>query len=772
MLFSALVRSAPPAPVGIWNFDDPKQLTGATAGEALNLRGNHLAVVGPRPGDGAVRIGPGSYYECLHQIAPNGGGRFVNIYSMVFDVRIPRIGPWYCFFQTDPSNKSDGDCFIRANDGAVGVGQTGYSTTAITPNAWQRLIVAVDNSRGVYRLYLDGDLLLRGGPQSVDGRFALAPMLLLFADEDGEDAQLDAARIAFYDQCLTAADAAELGTVPTWAGTNHAPAILAGSTGPTDAVTGEMVEFRVGAQDADADAVRIRLDWGDGGDLSPWSALADSGQQQVFTHAYTQPGSYTIRALAQDQQGLGSAWEQVRNITVTGTGVVRWLTAPYLQNVTTNAITIMWETDVMGDGYVDYGVTTNFGAAEQGRRTPSGSGTEIYRSRLTGLTAGTDYFYRVSMAGQTSPVGKFTTAPLDRAKFAFAVWSDSQGHNHGSYASDPFEPTKSMFRHMATNGIAFAVTSGDLAEDGNSYTDTRRYYLDRAAALLQIPWFVAWGNHDAGASSVIRKFADMPSKSRPGYDEGYGSFSFDYAGCHFICIDYASSSSDIQNWLEQDLQASAGRSPRFTFLFIHVPPFCELWIDGSSSLRASLVPLLETYGVNVCFSGHTHEYSRGQLNGVHYCITGGGSWLDMPEVLVKDWPHMTVGGFHEIAGVIKPGPERGGGLINEYVKVEVDGDTFTASMLGFAPDGSPKGVLDQFTQTKPALSIWITAIRWQAEGILVEWAGPAGSYHVEHRQRLGDQEWEDLDLGLPSGQKYVLLPHSAASGFFRVRLER
>ena len=161
---------------------------------------------------------------------------------------------------------------------------------------------------------------------------------------------------------------------------------------------------------------------------------------------------------------------------------------------------------------------------------------------------------------------------------------------------------------------------------------------------------MAWGNHDGGSSTVIRQFADLPSQQRPGYGPGYGSYSFDYAGCHFICIDYASSALDIATWLEGDLQSTANRNARFTFLFIHVPPYCELWIDGDAGLRAALVPLMEEYGVDVCFSGHTHEYSRGFLNGVHYCITGGGSWLDSPEVLVADWPHMTVGGQHAIPG--------------------------------------------------------------------------------------------------------------------------
>ena len=52
--------------------------------------------------------------------------------------------------------------------------------------------------------------------------------------------------------------------------------------------------------------------------------------------------------------------------------------------------------------------------------------------------------------------------------------------------------------------------------------------------------------------------------------------------------------------------------------------------------------MMEKYGVDVCFSGHMHGYERGDLNGVYYCVTGGGSGLDIPEPLVREWPHMTV----------------------------------------------------------------------------------------------------------------------------------
>lgn len=251
-----------------------------------------------------------------------------------------------------------------------------------------------------------------------------------------------------------------------------------------------------------------------------------------------------------------------------------------------------------------------------------------------------------------------------------------------------------MMAHMAER-VDFAVAVGDLAEDGSLYGDTRIFYLDRVAENLgqTIPWFVAWGNHDQGSSAVIRKFHDLPSQFRGNpFHAGFGNYSFEYADCHFLCIDDADRFD--MSWIESDLRRAWAGGARFIFVFVHRPPFCERWIDGEEFFRATLVPLMEKYGVDACFSGHTHAYERGFLNGVYYCVTGGGSWLDLPEPLVYDWPHMTIGGFQDFP------PGIHGGLVNEYVQVRVDEFGFQATMIAFNPDGSVmSGVIDTFGKT-------------------------------------------------------------------------
>ena len=98
--------------------------------------------------------------------------------------------------------------------------------------------------------------------------------------------------------------------------------------------------------------------------------------------------------------------------------------------------------------------------------------------------------------------------------------------------------------------------------------------------------------------------------------------------------------------------------------------------DGDVDVREYLVPLMETYGVDVVFNGHTHGYERGELNGVYYIIAGGGGGgLDY---FCQDWPHVAVSQY-----------------IHHYVTVDIDGASLT--LEAHRTDGS---IFDTFSVLK------------------------------------------------------------------------
>jgi hypothetical protein len=199
----------PMQPAGKWKFDNVDNLAEGFIGKDLVLTGTDLAVEGPSAQNRAVRIGPGSYYTLDHGIAPNGGGSYVNEFTLQFDFMVPEIGKWYSFFQTNSGNGNDADCFIDT-DGKIGVGVTGYGGYKVFPAEWYRLIISVKNGE-FFRYYLDGQLLLEGDKQDVDGRFGLDPVLLLFADNDGDDGEMDVAEVSMWGRALTESEITGLG---------------------------------------------------------------------------------------------------------------------------------------------------------------------------------------------------------------------------------------------------------------------------------------------------------------------------------------------------------------------------------------------------------------------------------------------------------------------------------------------------------------------------------------------------------------------------------
>jgi hypothetical protein len=208
IIFNAQMLSQVSSPKGLWKFDDTVNPLKSEIGENLEIIGSYTSVTGPSVDNGAIRIGKGSYIRINHAISTNGGGTKVNEYTLQIDFKIQSLSVWHSLFQTSALNSDDGECFVNLT-GNIGVQATGYSNYTIKPNEWYRLIISVKN--GVqYNYYLDGQLTF-GFLQSVDGRFSLDKFLLLFADDNGEDGEIDCAEAAIWDKALTTDEVKLLG---------------------------------------------------------------------------------------------------------------------------------------------------------------------------------------------------------------------------------------------------------------------------------------------------------------------------------------------------------------------------------------------------------------------------------------------------------------------------------------------------------------------------------------------------------------------------------
>ncbi len=129
---------------------------------------------------------------CLrHGAKANGGGHFVNQYTLLMDVMFPAAssGQARALFQADPYNHEGNDAeFYVGNSGSSpdpnGLGAEGQFNGSLAPDTWYRIAFAVDLAAPLGRQlskYVNGakvaDQSLSGG---VDGRYALGPTALLF----------------------------------------------------------------------------------------------------------------------------------------------------------------------------------------------------------------------------------------------------------------------------------------------------------------------------------------------------------------------------------------------------------------------------------------------------------------------------------------------------------------------------------------------------------------------------------------------------------------
>ena len=108
-------------------------------------------------------------------------------------------------------------------------------------------------------------------------------------------------------------------------------------------------------------------------------------------------------------------------------------------------------------------------------------------------------------------------------------------------------------------------------------------------------------------------------------------YSFDFGNVHFICLNSEDSGSapggTMLTWLEQDL---VNATADWIVAFFHHPPYSHGSHDSDSStdsggrmvsMRENALPILETWGVDLVLTGHSHGYERTFLLNGHYDVS-------------------------------------------------------------------------------------------------------------------------------------------------------
>jgi 3',5'-cyclic AMP phosphodiesterase CpdA len=227
---------------------------------------------------------------------------------------------------------------------------------------------------------------------------------------------------------------------------------------------------------------------------------------------------------------------------------------------------------------------------------------------VEGLTASTQYYYKVVSDEIESTTFTFCTSFQKDDEIQFVVYGDSRG------GWDDWLSTKIVAQAIEAVHPPFVINTGDLVDDGINPDD----WVDFFAAspfIHNSTLYPVLGNHEYYASWYFTYF------SLPGHERWY---CFDNGPVHFIGLD-----SNLRNayrliqlvWLVHDLRTN---SQPFTIVFFHHPLYSSGNHGNATLLRMVWKPILEHFGVDIVFNGHDHDYERSVINNITYVVTGGG----------------------------------------------------------------------------------------------------------------------------------------------------
>jgi len=99
-------------------------------------------------------------------------------------------------------------------------------------------------------------------------------------------------------------------------------------TGSTDGASGNSYTYSSSTTDPDGDNIYYKFEWGDDTD-SGWIGPYNSGDIVEATHIWTEKGTYEIRAIAKDENGVLSEWSDPLPINMPRNKI----TNPYTQRI-------------------------------------------------------------------------------------------------------------------------------------------------------------------------------------------------------------------------------------------------------------------------------------------------------------------------------------------------------------------------------------------------------------------------------------------------------
>ncbi len=306
---------------------------------------------------------------------------------------------------------------------------------------------------------------------------------------------------------------------------------------------------------------------------------------------------------------------------------------PYLQLAIPGSTIVKWRTDQPTDSMVRYGLTPN----NLIQNDSSGEQTTEHEITVGPLQADTRYYYSVGTSSIELAGGDashtFITPPADGVDKATRIWVTGDAGTADVNARVVRDAYKNFTGVRPTN---IWLTLGDIAYNHGTDAQFQAAFFDIYPELLrQTPVWPTFGNHDGVSADSDTQMGpyyeifSLPTGTEAGgvasLTEAY--YAFDYGIIHFISLDSFDSVRTpgglMIPWLTSDLMAN---DKEWTIAFWHHPPYSKGSHDSDDEseliqMRENAVSVLESYGVDLVLTGHSHSYERTYLLDGHYGLS-------------------------------------------------------------------------------------------------------------------------------------------------------
>ena len=304
---------------------------------------------------------------------------------------------------------------------------------------------------------------------------------------------------------------------------------------------------------------------------------------------------------------------------------------PYLQLSTENSVYIRWRTDSVWDTKVNYGSSPdNLPAIVY-----NDSAVKEHIIQLTGLLNNTKYYY--SIGSGTTPLqgdssNYFWTHPPVGSTSPVRIWAigdagtnlPEQNRVRDAYYNYTGDTYTNVWLMLGDNAYPYGEDSDYQVNVFNNHYESM---LKKTTA-----WTTA-GNHEMYSSDAFAQtgpYFEIFTLPKNGEAGGISSlteayYSFNYANIHFACLEsttdsFRAAESNMLNWLKSDLAAN---TQHWTIVYFHHPPYSKGSHDSDTDMkliemRQNIVPVLESYGVDLVLTGHDHTYTRSHLIKGHF----------------------------------------------------------------------------------------------------------------------------------------------------------